>query len=174
MALEMQYKTRAQYAIICRSCGTRGPWAMSRKGACKRAKEEGWRVSNRSAVCPYCLRDDEELNARARAMKSLERNSLLREALDYVLSLPGDTCVRGPVEIDGLPRFVLYYAYLAQHGEADYRYPGGVVVFEVRKDERVLFSALNWAGAVALWQEGGRWEYRTGYSVMEAAYGRLP
>lgn len=106
-----------------------------------------------------------------RALNWLGRNPLLREAYEYAMSE-----ARRPPETANLPRFALYYLYLAQNGEADRRFPCGVMAFEVKEPERALFSELDphLIRAVALWQEGERWEYRTGWSVHEAVYGRLP
>lgn len=166
----MKYETQTQYAVICGICGMRGPWAMSEEGARELAREEGWHLG-RDAVCPDCYEEEAEGRRLARALAWLDRDSLLREAYQYATSE-----ARRPLETASLPRFALYYQYLALHGEADYRFPCGVIAFEVKEPERTLFSELDHhlIGAVALWREGERWEYRTGWSVHEAVYGRLP
>jgi hypothetical protein len=55
-------------------------------------------------------------------------DSLVREAYEYAKSFPVEhwvsgTVVKGPAEVDGLPPYVLYFWYLARHGEADYHLP---------------------------------------------------
>lgn len=167
----MKYETRTQYAVVCRLCGVRGPWAMSEEGARELAIEDGWHLG-RDAVCPECYEENDKERRMARALAWLKRDPLLREAYRYALA---QAEAHRPPETAGLPRYALYYQYLAQHGEADYRFPCGVIAFEVREPERALFSELDHhlIGAVALWKEGNRWEYRVGWSVHEAVYGRL-
>ncbi|MCS7226787.1 MAG: hypothetical protein NZ821_07340 [Gloeomargarita sp. SKYB31] len=127
----MRYVTRTitEYAVICARCGARGPWALSREEARDAADADGWVLG--TGLCPECYDEPEEYLARA--LKALDKNPLLREAYKYAISFPGDREVRDPMEIDGLPRYVLYYHYLARKGEADYRFYDGTVAFVVRE-----------------------------------------
>lgn len=163
----MKYQARniTEYAVMC-GCGEHGPWGVSHQEARSLAEEEGWLVMDGEIYCPRC-------RYRREVQDILERNSLLREAYQYAMSLPGDVHkVRGAAEIDGLPRFVMYYLYLSRSEVVDHRLPCGVVAYDVREPEYGLFPELKrWGRAVALWEENGRVEYRVGWSVHEAVYG---
>lgn len=171
----MKYQTRTltEYAITCARCGARGPWERSRENARDAAEADGWVLKDGEAICPECYETPAE--RMARALNVLEHDPLLREAYRYALSFPGDSrTVRGPAEVDGLPRYALYFWHLARNDEADRRYPDGTVAFQVGEPERTLFPDLCPITAIAVWEENGRVEYRTGGSIEEAVYGNLP
>jgi len=165
----MRYEERTlrEYAIVCSQCGVRGPWAFSKEEARELAEETGWRLRGDS-LCPEC----QEREEREEAVYDLFRNSLIREAYDYAKSFPVEhwvsgAVVRGPAEVDGLPPYILYFWYLARHGEADYHFPDGVAVYKVRGAERTLFPTLR-RNVIAVWEENGFVRYSEGYDVAGA------
>ena len=165
----MRYEERTlkEYAIVCNRCGDRGPWAFSKQEARELAKEYGWRLED-GPLCPEC----QEREEREGAVDDLFWDSLVREAYEYAKSFPVEhwvsgTVVKGPAEVDGLPPHVLYFWYLACHGEADYRFPDGVAAFKVLGAERTLFPTLR-RDVVAVWEENGFVRYSEGYDVAEA------
>jgi len=160
----MRYEKRTlkEYAIVCTRCNGRGPWASSKQEARELAEEYGWRLG----LCPECQGREE------REEYDLFWDSLVREAYEYAKSFPVEhwvsgTVVKGPAEVDGLPPYVIYFWYLARHGEADYHLPDDVAVYKVRGAERTLFPTLR-VNVVAVWEENGFVRYSEGYDVAEA------
>lgn len=167
--MRYQVRTREEYAVKCR-CGENGPWALSREEARDLAEEAGWRLGNGEALCPECRKARE---AREEALAFLVRDPLLKEAYRYAYSFPGDAqTVERTFEVDGLPRYVLYFWYLARRGIWDVQ-RSGVSVFRVQASEQTLFPGLE-ENIVAVWEENNRLEYRTGWDVETVIYGELP
>jgi len=148
-------RTQKEYAIICNRCGKRGPWGLSKQEAKELAEQDGWQMKD-GPLCPECrLREEQEI-----AIYNLRVDPLVREAYQYAQSFQkehqdGRTYVRGPAEVDGLPIYILYFWYLAQHGEADYHSLDGVAVYKVKEVERTLFPDLRRVSEVAIWEENG-------------------
>jgi hypothetical protein len=165
--MRYEERTRKEYAIVCNRCGDRGPWAFSKQEARELAEEYGWRLKD-GPLCPECQRREE----REEAVYDLLRDPLTHEAYQYAMSFPREyfpsgPVVKGPAEVDGLPTYILYFWYLARHGEADYHFPGGVAAYRVRGAERTLFPTLR-RNAIAVWEENGFVRYSEGSDVAEA------
>jgi hypothetical protein len=169
----MRYEERTlkEYAIVCNRCGDRGPWGFSKQEARELAEEYGWRLKD-GPLCPECQEREEEERRGVNEKLLLKEPDPVREAYQYARSFPVDEqmLVKGPAEIDGLPPYVLYFWYLARHGEADYHFPGGIAAYKVRGIERAFFPTLTW-DAVAVWEENGFVRYSVAHDVHTAVYG---